>query len=293
MKNKILNFYNTKYLHIPRKIRFYIGIAVIFLGMAGIGLIGFWLMSLLHQFIQQPIAKNNPTLGSTLPSNEISGTVPLSPSTSVNTKKFTYQIVGRTTFTSSQRLQPVVNSILEYSKEKKLPLDALSITLIDTKTGERADYQGDMPRYPASVVKMFWLVTAYQKISQGELEESSVLPAIEQMIYKSDNQGASQILDVVTETKSTSEKLSSENLAIGKQQRQKLNEFFRDAGYSININVSQKTFPIPQKNIMEPQGFDQQLRGENIEAPIRNKITTNDAARLMYEIINKQSIDRS
>ena len=79
-------------------------------------------------------------------------------------------------------------------------------------------------------------------------------------------------------------------MKIQKQQRQSLNYFFRQAGYSQDINVSQKTFPIPQENIMEPKGFDQQLRGDNPDKPIRNKLTTNDAARLMYEIVNNWAI---
>lgn len=37
---------------------------------------------------------------------------------------------------------------------------------------------------------------------------------------------------------------------------------------------------------MEPAGFDKQLRGKNIQKPIRNKITTDDAALLIHEIIN-------
>ncbi len=138
---------------------------------------------------------------------------------------------------------------------------------------------------------MFWLVAAYQKIGQKELTEVSLRPAIEQMIFKSDNQGASQILDAVTQTTSTPNNLPANELAINQQQRQKVNDFFLQAGYSKNINVSQKTFPIPQENIMEPKGFDQQLRGENIQKPIRNRITTNDAARLMYEIVSGKSID--
>jgi Beta-lactamase enzyme family len=207
-----------------------------------------------------------------------------------NNKFFAYSLSGKSDFASSKRLEEIVDSIVQYSKSKSLPTSALSITLIDTLTGEKADYQGDALRYPASVVKMFWLVAAYQKINRGELKETEWLPSIEQMILKSDNQGASHLLDAITSTKSTAEKLSEKELETSKQKRQELNSFFSMADYNPKINVSQKTFPIPQENIMEPKGFDQQLRGNDLEKPIRNKITTNDAARLLFEIVTSKSV---
>jgi beta-lactamase class A len=234
----------------------------------------------------------SPTVSLSVPSISPTSSTPITFGTVPSSipQSFAYNLVGQSGFIPSERLKPVVDSIIQYCKNKSLPTSALSITLIDTKTGEISEYQGTTQRYPASVVKMFWLVAVYQKISRGELNESALRPAIEQMIFKSDNQGASQVLDAVTGTKSTTDKLSDKELAISKQKRQELNSFFNRAGYNQNINISQKTFPIPQENIMEPKGFDQQLRGDNIEQPIRNKITTNDAARLMYEIVDAKSV---
>ncbi len=266
-----------------------VGISAIFLG--------FGVMSLIHRSIQ-PTPQSNatpqspPTLNSTPPiASKSAEIISPSPSVTVDPKQFAYKVIDRTNFIPSPKLQPIVDRIVKYSTANKLPLDALSIALIDTKTGEIAQYQGDIQRYPASVVKMFWLVAAYQKIGQKELTEVSLRPAIEQMIFKSDNQGASQILDALTQTTSTPNNLPKNELAISQQQRQKVNDFFLQAGYSKDINVSQKTFPIPQENMMEPKGFDQQLRGEDMQKPIRNRITTNDAARLMYEIVTEKSID--
>jgi beta-lactamase class A len=259
-------------------------------------ILGFGVMSLIHRSIQPNPQSNANTqtpaiLNSTPPLASKSTEISPSPSVAVDNKQFAYKVIEPTNFIPSQKLQPIVDRIVKYSTANKLPLDALSIALIDTKTGEIAQYQGDIQRYPASVVKMFWLVAAYQKIGEKELTEVSLRPSIEQMIFKSDNQGASQILDAVTQTTSTPNNLPKNELAIGQQQRQKVNNFFLQAGYSKDINVSQKTFPIPQENIMEPKGFDQQLRGEDIQKPIRNRITTNDAARLMYEIVTGKSID--
>ena len=62
----------------------------------------------------------------------------------------------------------MVDSIVQHNKSKSLPVDALSVTLIDTQTNEKAEYQGDLLRYPASVVKMFWLVA----IQYGSLKNT-------------------------------------------------------------------------------------------------------------------------
>jgi Beta-lactamase enzyme family len=271
----------------------------------------FVVFSLLDKFVPKEAKKNvdvelPPSAVLVSPSTSLAASSKVSPSSTAilptptinssgtpngNIGKFAYRLAGNVpNFANSTRLDKIVSSVVAYSTSKSLPTSALSVTLIDMNTGEKAEYQGTTQRYPASVVKMFWLVTAYQRISQGELKEGSLQGAIEQMIFKSDNQGASQVVDAVTATKSTPEKLGDKDLVIGKQKRQELNSFFNGAGYSPDINVSQKTFPIPQENIMEPKGFDQQLRGEDLSKPYRNRITTNDAARLMYEIVQGLSV---
>ncbi len=301
---------NTK---LPKNLNFYGTIAAIGVGMAAIFFLGFWLMSLLDRSKETPTVTTSPALVATQPAttqpNNIAtapsvaitpavsptAATPLvttSPSTTIsaNNPSFVYRVIGQTKFKPSAKLQKIVDRVVNYSASNKLPTSALSVTIIDTKTGEKADYNGSIERYPASVVKLFWLVAIYQQIGTGSANESELKRAIEQMIFKSDNQGASQILDTITKTQSTSVELPANELQVQKQQRQSLNEFFRQAGYSANLNVSQKTFPIPQENIMEPKGFDKQLRGDNPQKAIRNKLTTDDAARLMYEIVNAQAI---
>jgi hypothetical protein len=202
-----------------------------------------------------------------------------------------YNVQSETKFQSSDRLQPIVDSIVQYSKSKQLPLDKLSITLIDLKTNSQATYQSEMLRYPASVVKLFWLVSITQLVSENKIDKSEVADAIEKMILKSDNYGASQILDRVTQTQSALNSLSQPDLEAWKAKRDRINTFFRQVGYSPQLNVSQKTFPIPQENILEPIGADKQVRGDNPDKPIRNKVTTNDISRLMYEIVTSHAVD--
>jgi len=296
---------------ILKNLKFYGTIAGIGSGMTALFFLGFWLMSLLDRSKENSVVTTPPSIiqpsptiqasvpgqmrspvssssaSTTVPTNTL---IPVSPIIPTTTRDFTYKVASRTNFLSSPKLQKIVTSIVDYSQSKGLPTNALSITLIDTKTGEEAEYQGNTGRYPASVVKLFWLTAIYQKISTGAAEKSSLKNAIEQTIFKSDNQGASRLLDAITNTNSTAQTLPDNELKIWKQQRQNLNNFFTQAGYSADLNVSQKTFPIPQENIMEPKGFDKQLRGEDPLKPTRNKITTDDAARLMYEIVNLQAI---
>jgi hypothetical protein len=64
--------------------------------------------------------------------------------------------------TYSPELQEIVNQMVAWVQGQGLPLPALSITLMDVTRPEAlqiAGYQQQRLRYPASVVKLFWLVT--------------------------------------------------------------------------------------------------------------------------------------
>jgi hypothetical protein len=182
---------------------------------------------------------------------------------------------------STQSLERVIDKIVEHCKTNKFSIESLSISLVNVKTNERIGYQNDIGRYPASVVKLFWLFNLYdtRKI------DPNLRSSIDKMILKSDNNGASQVLDYITKTKSSKSELSQTEFKAGKQKRKSINTFYQNKGYSPSINISQKTFPITKENIMEPAGFDKQLRGKNIQKPTRNKITSDDATLLMYEIV--------
>jgi hypothetical protein len=182
---------------------------------------------------------------------------------------------------SVQGLERVIDKIVEHCKTNKFSTESLSISLVNVKTNERIGYQNDVSRYPASVVKIFWLFNLYNT----QTIDPNLYSAIDKMILKSDNNGASQVLDYITKTKSSKSELSQAEFKAEKQKRKSINTFYQNRRYSPSINVSQKTFPITKENIMEPAGFDKQLRGKNIQKPTRNKITTDDATLLMYEIV--------
>lgn len=86
----------------------------------------------------------------------------------------------------------------------KLTADNLAISVIDlTKPDHpvRADYRGNEPFYPASIVKLFFMMAAFhQNHLTPEMER-----ALREMIRVSDNDAASFLVDVLTDTMSGSE----------------------------------------------------------------------------------------
>jgi hypothetical protein len=217
-------------------------------------------------------------------SQSFPSTVPgttITPSIPANTNVSNVQFAAN----SSLELQRIVERIKKHCQSKKLPIESLSISLLDRKTGKHSGDINTTYQYPASVVKIFWLFYAHNS-NRDRLKDTDFDKSIKGMIHKSDNLSASQVLDTITNTKSTETDLSPAAFQSSWGKRQQINRFYRERGYSPSINISQKTFPIPQQNIMEPQGFDRQLRGEDIQNPIRNQITTDDATVLMAEIID-------
>lgn len=192
-----------------------------------------------------------------------------------------YNLKTSPNFKYSPKLQKIVNDAVNLASERDLPKQQISITLIDAKTGETAGYKQDTPRYPASVIKMFWMVVLYAQLENNIWEsEDDFTPYLRKMIEESDNEAASLIVDLITSTRS-SPTLKEEKFELWKYKRQQINRFFQEAGYK-NINIIQKTFPIYHINFPEPKGSESQLLG----VPIRhwNKITTRHASRLIYEI---------
>ena len=128
----------------------------------------------------------------------------------------------------------------------------------------------------------------YSQLQAGKIaNESEFVSDLTGMIQKSDNESASRILDKITDTQSGSD-LEREDFQKWLEQREKVNKFFSSADYQ-EVNLSQKTFPIPYLQLYEPKGRDLQMRGD-LQKPLRNQITTQQASRLMYEIVTEQAV---
>lgn len=133
--------------------------------------------------------------------------------------------------------------------------------------------------YPASVVKLFYLVAVYEWQQKGMIQISPELErAIRDMIVDSGNDATSLVVDVITGTTSGPE-LSPGPFATWQQQRNIVNRYFQSLGWPEfeTININQKTW------CDGPYGRERAFLGELMEN--RNMLTTNAAARLLHSII--------
>lgn len=198
-----------------------------------------------------------------------------------------YNVTTPPDLKDSPTLQRVVDEIVKLTEKEGLPTQSLSVSLIDLKTNTIAGYRDQTLRYPASVAKLFWMVAFFAQAAQGNQPDEFMAADddLYKMMHHSDNQSASNILDYISKTQ------SGEALSVDSEyqewayKREWVNRFFQGAGYQ-EISLSQKNFPFGQ--YAEPQGRDRQLFQHS-----RNRTTTYQTARLLYEIVNKQAISEA
>ena len=205
---------------------------------------------------------------------------------------FTYNIKTPPNPVYSQELQVIVDEAAKIAATKGLPIEPLSISLLDVSNSQAhtfAGYQNQTLRFPASVAKLFWMAGFYSALEKGIItqKESTFTLDLEQMIRISNNDAASRILDKITDTESGGQ-LAGEELQAWVTKRNQINTFFESAGYN-NIKITTKNYPIYYLRQEQPIGRDLQLRGDPSQ-PIRNQVTTDQAARLMYEIYTRQAV---
>jgi hypothetical protein len=180
-------------------------------------------------------------------------------------------------------LQDLVNraakTTLDRFADKKLQENELSITLIDLRDPAHAltaSFHGNERVYPASVVKLFYLVAAHRWLEDKKIEQTPELTrALKDMIVDSSNEATQYVLDVLTHTTGGYE-LPPKEMEQWQYQRNAVNRYFSSLGYT-NINVNQKTF------CEDAYGRERVSRGPNGEN--RNKLTTDATARLLMEIV--------
>lgn len=163
----------------------------------------------------------------------------------------------------------------------KLGAENLAITIIDVtrnSTIERADVQGDAPFYPASVVKLFYMVETYHQHLEKNDEDTP--RALHEMIRVSDNDATAYIIDTITDT-SSGPWLEGRALRKFLDKRGVVNRWFKSMDYDISAMAKPWSFG--------PFGRDKQLMG-GPSRPNRNRATTNTVASLMLWIVRGRAV---
>lgn len=185
-------------------------------------------------------------------------------------------------------LQPLVDraaqtALEKYGDQKLLPTQ-LALTLIDLSdpaSPRRASYRGDVPIYPASVIKLFYLAAAHRWMEDGKLADTAELRrAMRDMIVDSSNDATAYIVDLLTGTTSGPE-LSDAEIKTWFDQRNAVNRYFASLGYT-NINASKK-----------PWGdgpYGRETQATKLFEPKRNMLTTDATARLLSEIATRRCV---
>ncbi|HJQ71762.1 MAG TPA: amidohydrolase family protein [Blastocatellia bacterium] len=194
----------------------------------------------------------------------------------------------KTGFARSERLEGLARDAVAKAVDKYgkggLTREKIAVTIIDLGDRARpewASHRGQEMIYPASVVKLFYLVAAHHLIETGALKQTAELDrALRDMIVDSSNDATHYVVDAVTNTTGGPE-LDDAHLAEWKQKRNAVNRYFAGLGYE-KINVNQKTW------CEAPYGRERQGLGPNFEH--RNKLSTEAVARLFYEIATGRAV---
>lgn len=157
----------------------------------------------------------------------------------------------------------------------KMKAEDLAISIVDVTQPQlvsRADFQGDVPFYPASVIKLFFMVDVYQthKEKVGDVDR-----ALKEMIVVSDNDATAYLVDILANTV-PGPPLQGRKLNRFIERRRDINRRFQKLGYADNVSAMMKPWSFG------PYGADLQALGE--KRANRNKLTANATASLMLWI---------
>lgn len=140
-------------------------------------------------------------------------------------------------------------------------------------------YRGVERIYPASIVKLFYLVAVHEWLEKGMIQSSSELDrAVRDMIVDSGNDATSLVVDILTGTTSGPE-LPPGPFETWKQQRNIINRYLQSLQWQEleTVNVNQKTW------CDGAYGRERAFLGELMDN--RNMLTTEATARLLHSIV--------
>jgi beta-lactamase class A len=142
-----------------------------------------------------------------------------------------------------------------------------------------AGWRSSAQRYPASVVKLVYLVATEAWLQRGVIgDDPELRRALADMVRDSGNDATGLVVDLLTGTTS-GPSLPPDRLAAWARQRQLVNEWLGDLGWPelVGCNACQKTWG------EGPYGRERQFYGERLEN--RNRLTTDATARMLHAVI--------
>ena len=203
-------------------------------------------------------------------------------------------------FNQDQQLENIANQILEatWTRFSTLAINQIALTWVvydhpaPVNTGGALtpnafwehpvrgfSYRGAERIYPASVVKLFYLVVVQEWLEKAMIQPSKELDrALTDMIVDSSNDATSLIVDILSGTTSGPQ-LTPGPFETWKYQRNIINRYYQSLGWEEMqaINLCQKTWGDG------PYGRERAFYGEMFEN--RNMLTTDATARLLHSII--------
>jgi hypothetical protein len=195
-------------------------------------------------------------------------------------------VVARADFREFQQIgvDPALETKMRHAAESSLQQfpalksEDLAISIVDMTNPNalgRGDYHGDANFYPASVIKIFFMVDTFL---QSKFDIPDVPRAMREMIGQSDNDATAYIVDILAETEPGPD-LEAKELQTFIARRRRINDDFKRLGYDISAMMKPWSFG--------PFGRDRQALGPNREN--RNRLTANATTSLMLWIARRRA----
>jgi Beta-lactamase enzyme family len=181
-------------------------------------------------------------------------------------------------------LDRAVKETLSEFSGQKLQSNELAVAFVNMMHPEElASFRGEVPIYPASVVKLFYLFAGHDWMEKGKLQETAELRrAMRDMIVDSSNDATHYLVDLLTETTAGPE-LPNDDMIAWSEKRNAVNRYFAGLGYT-NCNINQKPWGDG------PYGRERAFLGRNFEN--RNALTVNAIALLLRRIVDGSAVSR-
>jgi beta-lactamase class A len=191
------------------------------------------------------------------------------------------------------RGQALAETVLERFSTKGLTHDNLALTLLiypEPLDGREASlplgfsYHGSQSFYPCSVVKVFYLIAAQQRLEEGFITPHNELTrAMRDMIRVSSNTATNYVIDLVTGTTGDT-LLGAAEMAAWRERRNWINRFLKGFGWLEfeSINVCQK--------LMDDERYGREKDFVGREGVNHNRLTTLATARLFHAIMTGRVI---